>query len=259
MKVFISWSGSLSKNVAELLKPWIKCVLQATEPFMSTEDIDKGALWFHKISDQLADTGVGIICLTPDNYNAPWILFEAGGLAKGLRKSRLCTLLINLSATELKPPLSQFNATTLDQPEMFKMISSINEALGEKPLPKEILADAFNQSWGNFKSKLDAALVAHKSVQPPHQRSDSEKLDEVLELARSIHSNMQIFHDPAAGRREPSVWDHLQTPVTAELTDAVLGEIRARSARSRLAAQVLGPKKEDACAASRPGEQSGFG
>src|SRR5712691_9373223 len=123
MKVFISWSGSLSKNVAELLKPWIKCVLQATEPFISTEDIDKGSIWFHEISDQLADTGVGIICLTPQNQDAPWIIFEAGGLAKGLRKSRVCTLLINLTPGDLKPPLSQFNGTTLDQGEMLKMTS----------------------------------------------------------------------------------------------------------------------------------------
>lgn len=94
MKVFISWSGSLSKKVAEILKPWIKCVLQVTEPFMSAEDIDKGTLWFNVISDQLADTAVGIICLTRDNLDQPWILFEAGSLAKGLSKTRVCRFLV---------------------------------------------------------------------------------------------------------------------------------------------------------------------
>src|SRR5258708_37327095 len=67
MKVFISWSGDLSKDVAELFKRWLKCVLQATEPFLSNEDIAKGAIWFDAINDQLQDTSVGIICLTRDN------------------------------------------------------------------------------------------------------------------------------------------------------------------------------------------------
>src|SRR5437762_13662094 len=111
MKVFISWSGDLSKAVAEILKSWLKCVLQATEPFLSTEDIDKGSLWFGELSDQLKDTQVGIVCLTRDNADARWILFEAGALAKGLKKGRVCTLLIDLQPSDLKPPLSQFNAT----------------------------------------------------------------------------------------------------------------------------------------------------
>src|SRR5437868_11508525 len=59
MKVFISWSGPLSKAVAELLKDWIKCVLQATEPFLSSEDIDKGAQWSGALNDQLAATDFG--------------------------------------------------------------------------------------------------------------------------------------------------------------------------------------------------------
>jgi hypothetical protein len=131
MKVFISWSGPLSQKVAEILKPWIKCVLQATDPFFSPEDIIKGSLWFNTISDQLADTGVGIICLTPDNLNSPWILFEAGALAKGLSTNRVCTLLINLSPSDLGPPLSQFNATSLNKEERLKLFSSINRALAE--------------------------------------------------------------------------------------------------------------------------------
>src|SRR5437867_3474988 len=111
MKVFISWSGDLSKRVAEIFNSWLKCVLQGTEPFLSTEDIEKGSLWFSDLDDQLKDTQVGIICLTRDNKAAPWILFEAGSLAKGLKSSRVCTLLIDFQLSDLKPPLSQFNAT----------------------------------------------------------------------------------------------------------------------------------------------------
>ena len=88
MKVFISWSGERSKQVAEVLNDWIQCVIQAVDPWMSSKDIDRGALWFSEITDQLANTSIGIICLTKENKTKPWILFEAGALAKGLSSSR---------------------------------------------------------------------------------------------------------------------------------------------------------------------------
>jgi hypothetical protein len=74
MKIFISWSGNRSKEMAVALKGWIKAVLQATEPWISANDIDGGSVWFSKITEQLKDSQVGIICLTPENLNEPWIL-----------------------------------------------------------------------------------------------------------------------------------------------------------------------------------------
>jgi len=111
MKVFISWSGERSKQVAELLNDWIQCVIQAASPWMSSKDIDRGALWFSEINDQLANTCVGIICLTQQNKNKPWILFESGALAKGITSNRVCTFLIDLQPTDIENPLAQFNAT----------------------------------------------------------------------------------------------------------------------------------------------------
>src|SRR5688572_1182194 len=121
MNVFISWSGGLSKSVAELLKIWLKCVLQATEPWVSTEDIDKGSIWFGEIGQQLKDTSVGIVCLTRDNLDARWILFEAGGMAKGLTQNRVCTFLVNVNDSDVKPPLSMFNSTKPNREDMFKL------------------------------------------------------------------------------------------------------------------------------------------
>jgi hypothetical protein len=68
MKVFISWSGDLSKKVAELLSTWLEDVLQGTKAWLSEDDIDKGKIWFGVIAEQLSDTGVvGILCL-PDAH-----------------------------------------------------------------------------------------------------------------------------------------------------------------------------------------------
>jgi hypothetical protein len=45
MKIFVSWSGRRSKAVAELMSDWLKCVIQASQPWISTRDIDRGGLF----------------------------------------------------------------------------------------------------------------------------------------------------------------------------------------------------------------------
>jgi hypothetical protein len=61
MKIFVSWSGRRSKAVAELMSDWLKCVIQASQPWISTRDIDRGAIWFSEINDKLKDVSVGIV------------------------------------------------------------------------------------------------------------------------------------------------------------------------------------------------------
>src|SRR5688572_11210003 len=111
MKVFISWSGDLSRQVAELLAGWLSSVLQGVQPWLSSADIEKGSIWFSEIAKEIESVGIGILCLTRDNLTAPWILFEAGALSKGLSKNRVCPLLIKLEHSAIQRPLADFNGT----------------------------------------------------------------------------------------------------------------------------------------------------
>jgi hypothetical protein len=45
MEIFISWSGDLSKKIAEQLKIFLPSVIQSLKPFYSSEDISKGKRW----------------------------------------------------------------------------------------------------------------------------------------------------------------------------------------------------------------------
>lgn len=78
MHVFISWSGRSSKAVAELLRVHLRSAIQALTPFMSSADINAGARWRDEIGEALGTTNFGIIVVTPDNVDAPWLNFEAG-------------------------------------------------------------------------------------------------------------------------------------------------------------------------------------
>ena len=103
MKVFLSWSGDISHKVAVALRDWLPSVIQSLEPYVSSEDIDKGARWSTDIAKELEKSSYGILCITKDNVDAPWLNFEAGALSKSVEKSRVSPFLFGLKRSDVKP------------------------------------------------------------------------------------------------------------------------------------------------------------
>jgi hypothetical protein len=82
MTVFISWSGERSKAAARALREWLPLVIHYVDPWMSDRDLSGGERWGVEVSRRLENSDFGVIVLTGDSINAPWILFEAGALSK---------------------------------------------------------------------------------------------------------------------------------------------------------------------------------
>ncbi|HEX8265309.1 MAG TPA: hypothetical protein VF596_07770 [Pyrinomonadaceae bacterium] len=59
MKIFISWSGERSHQVAQALFSWLPKVIQTIEPFLSSENIESGSRWHTEIASQLESTNFG--------------------------------------------------------------------------------------------------------------------------------------------------------------------------------------------------------
>jgi hypothetical protein len=157
VRVFISWSGegSPSHEVAKALNAWIRNVIQVAEPFLSSDDIQPGDRWNDIIGRELDDSGFGILCVTKDVLNSPWMLFEAGALAGGYKNpKRVCPYLLNVSRSDLKPPLSQFSAVTADRDGTFRMMQSLNSTGAGPLIPDDILKRSFTVFW----DELEAAL-----------------------------------------------------------------------------------------------------
>lgn len=193
MKVFLSWSGDRSKQVAALLKTWLKCVIQSIEPWMSSQDISRGELWYTAINSQIAHISTGIICLTEENKEKPWILFEAGALAKGIATNHIITFLVDLKSDDLLlSPLSAFNHTTPDKDGVFKMILTINSLL-TNPLEDSILTKVFEMFWPTFEDEFKNILQRTKreiSAKQPIASSieNSELLKSVLITVRNLEN-----------------------------------------------------------------------
>jgi hypothetical protein len=185
MKVFISWSGDQSKGVADTIRKWLPGVLQAVRPYFSPDDVAKGSRWGTEISKELEASKIGLLILTPSNIQAPWLLFEAGALAKNLEKSKVCPLLFGLEPTDVSGPIVQFQSAKFEKPEMHRVVKMINSELGDGGLASDVLDQVFDMWW----PKLEADISKHlkeSSSEPEDYRTDRDLLEEVLTISRSI-------------------------------------------------------------------------
>lgn len=193
-KVFISWSGDLSKKLAEEIRIWLPGVLQFVKPYFTPNDIEKGTRWSTEISGELESSNAGIICLTADNINKPWILFEAGALSKNFGKANVCTVLFNLENSDLTGPLTSFQATKFDKTDFKKLLITINNTGLESKLETAVLNDVFDMWWPKLELKVKEILKNHVVSADANLRSEREMLEEVLELTR-INSKRLPRHD----------------------------------------------------------------
>jgi hypothetical protein len=189
VRVFISWSGEQSRQMAVALADWLPSVIQATEPWLSFQDIEKGARWAPEIRAKLAESRVGIFCLTRHNLSAPWLLFEAGAISNN-EESRVCTLLLGLEPTDIAGPLDQFQHTLMPtKVDLWKLVSDVNEVAAKvesRSVKAEYLRASFEALWPNLdKSIQDALAYAPRSTTP--LRTERDILTELLETVRVIH------------------------------------------------------------------------
>jgi hypothetical protein len=194
VKIFISWSGPAAHEMATFLKVWLVKVIQALDPFVSSDSIESGARWDAEIAAQLNKTGEGIVVVTSRNQFEPWLNFEAGALAKAT-DSRVRPLLIDLTPTEFSGPISSFQATrATDKTSVFKMMKEIN-ARCERKLDESILEQIFEREWQEFEAKVNDVVELEQQSQHarPAKRQDSDVLAEVLDRVRTIERETQDF------------------------------------------------------------------
>ena len=181
-QIFISWSGKSSRRIADALRNWLPDLFQQIEVWMSSHDIDAGARWSSELVKRLDKCDFGIICVTKENQNAPWLLFEAGSLAKSTEVAKVVPYLVNLTPADIEFPLAQFQAAESTKSGTLRLVKSINEVTKLKQLPNDRLTRYFERWWPDLEHALNT-LVDEKEPDLP-SRSDRELLEELLGLVR---------------------------------------------------------------------------
>ncbi|MCG9910446.1 MAG: toll/interleukin-1 receptor domain-containing protein [Flavobacteriales bacterium] len=197
MKVFLSWSGTKSHKLALTLRDWLPSVIQSVEPYVSSEDIDKGARWSTDIAKELEDSGFGILCVTKENLNAPWLTFEAGALSKKLDKSYVSPFLFDIKRAEITGPILQFQSTVFEKEDVKKLVYTINKALGDEKLAETRLEKTFEVWYPNLEKELNSINEDFESTEtleePLEENISSKILEEILELTRI---NQKLLRSP---------------------------------------------------------------
>lgn len=190
MKVFISWSGAKSQEVAKVLKQWIPCVIQSVEPYFSSADINKGARWSTDIAKELQNASFGILCVTKENLSSSWLNFEAGALSKSIEQSKVCPFLVDLKPSDIQDsPILQFQMASATKDDVFKLFKSINTNLEDSKLNEDVLSTTFDTFWPKIEEALKMiSSVAENSLSVKKGSKDTQApIEEILELVRYQH------------------------------------------------------------------------
>ena len=180
MRVFIGWSGDRSRLVAGGLKSLLEYTFEGIDVFVS-DYIEPGEAWGPRLQNELEQSQFGILCLTAENFDAPWLLFEAGAMAKKFESSRTRVvpyLIDTLPEASVRSPLSQFQQGHADREGTLFLVKSIN-ALRESPQASDRLEKIFKGGWSEFEQTMKA-LPVHAG-RPHDARSDREILEAILQ------------------------------------------------------------------------------
>lgn len=210
MKVFICWSDEPSKSLARCLREWIELALHPLRAFVSSHDIESGERWQARLDMELASTDFGILCLTPGNTAAPWILYEAGALGKAVEESRVCPLLFEgVPWTALPEPIKRFQGVQFSEDGMSQLSRDLNRHLGEDTARSDsTLAKTFETYWPELRDGVECVLKKHADAPPVAEPKVEEMFAEILTV---MHDIRRARRDPRAHRQREMMrlWEEL--------------------------------------------------
>ncbi|WP_018983684.1 toll/interleukin-1 receptor domain-containing protein [Salinimonas chungwhensis] len=131
MKIFISWSGLLSKKVALFLQEWIAKEVfldEEIDSFVSSKSIEAGSDWLAEIKSNVKDCDLAIVVITKDNISSSWLNFEAGAVAIGNASDRhTIPLLIDVDRHEITSPLKHLQSVIINKESTRGLVETIKK------------------------------------------------------------------------------------------------------------------------------------
>lgn len=222
MKIFLSWSGDESKQLATIFKEWLPNVLQFVDPYMSAKDISLGERWNNSISGNLQESTFGLIFVTPSNINAPWINYEAGALSKTL-DSKVVPILYNADVMILNEgPLKQFqSATNLEKESVLNLIKSINNSNLQLKLDENRLEKSFDMWWQTLNNSINE-IVKDNATNNEKEPSQKEMLNVIFTKLIEQEKYLQKNNQNKVGIRRNEQYPAISSKVSDSLSRGIV-------------------------------------
>jgi hypothetical protein len=197
LQVFISWSLPLAHDVALTLRDWLPRLIQSVDPWVSSEDIEKGTWWSQEIVEALESSTVGIVVITPENIDRAWINFEAGALARAIRPAGgiVAPLLINVAGSSIEGPLGNLQITRMDKRNFFQLVEAINSRIAE-PLKDNVLSEEFELKWPVLEKRVKLAIEEAQRKEPAEspqlpRRRQEDILEDLVSATRELRQELR--------------------------------------------------------------------
>lgn len=248
MKVFLGWSGDRSYKTAQAFHDWLPKVIQAIDPFISS-GIPKGKRWGDALAEELEETKVGILCLTRDNLNSNWILFEAGALSK-TKDAHVCTFLLDIRPTDIKEPLASFQHTAFEKEDIKKLLETINNAVkesNERALSESSLNELFETFWPQLETMCNS-IEKIKATESAPARKDRDLLEEILSIARELKEPIEAIRADYEERdRVRDLKERIENKRLRDLKEIMEIDLKERMEKERVRREhgPKIPKKKD--------------
>jgi len=256
MKLFICWSGPRGLQFAQATRAWLTSLFDTAIDVSLSASIEKGAVWFDELHESLREARAGIICVTPESLNSPWIHFEAGMLAKALRESaaaeptrerraqlRIFPLLHAVEPGAVTGPLSAYQSTvSTDNDDAWRLAETLLAIVAEQrpatgapapaapPLSEKAAHARFKAAWDSYQAALkqiDSARVT--DVVPEFERLFQHKTF-IESMYDCLHQGWLERYNRALNTktmldRHQDTMRKIARPYAADMFDALLLEL----------------------------------
>lgn len=164
-EVFISWSGEQSRGIARILKRSIREIVPKATIFMADRYTGVGSRWNIAIAEHLDRSDIGIFVVTPANLRSRWLNFEAGAIAKRLKRAQVIPLLVGIENRELTGPLAEFQGLEWSGPSFHRMMKVINRATGSRTKNSRV-AKRVRSRWARVNRRVLGVPGAFAETSP---------------------------------------------------------------------------------------------
>jgi hypothetical protein len=190
VKVFVSWSGEKSKAASLAFCSFLEDTIQQVTTWFSARDIPRGSLGVYELMKALGECEMGVMLVTQENYQSPWMHFEAGALFTAYQQdqlnSRVCPVLLDLTHSTLIPPLKELQTTEHSMPEMLDLVRNVNAQLPPQHVVDESrLVRNFNKQWPHYEEAIQKVLLQYPVSHTP-QPAPSPKVVADLDIHNSL-------------------------------------------------------------------------
>ena len=209
-KIFISWSGDNSEQVAKVWDDWLRDMFHFVDTYMSSRSLEKGKGWLDDIMTNLGSVSHCIACLTPDNLESPWLNFEVGAVARDLlsnARTRIWTFALGMEKEAITSPLNVFQGTAYTKADIKALVTSINAACGTAALPIDRLNTHFERMWPELEKKLDPLeeiiKAGPQAVVTPKEITTQDiydRLEQVVSGLQNQYALIKSIQDRPASR-----------------------------------------------------------